>query len=146
MCITQYICPKVHVLGFLSIRPTVVQAGTGPVCMCRVTMQGLGLFELCEKEGDRPPAIGACPVWIPSPAFQPGAKLRFFHVGLISLRHQQILNKTQSRLKHICCHIVSTVRHRQLERECEHQWVCCISFDVWTESYSLYFANTNANF
>lgn len=116
MHVTCHICPRVHVPGVPSIGPAVLQAGTGPVCMCRVTKQGFGLFELCEKKGDRPPAIGACPVQIPSPAFQLGAKLGFFHVGLISLRHRQILNKTQSRLKHICCHIVSTVRHRQAER------------------------------
>lgn len=111
-----YICPQVHVLGFLTIRPAVLPAGTGPVCMCRVTKKGFGLFELFAKKGDRPPAIGACPVRIPSPAFQLEAKLGFFHVGLIALRHQQILNKTWSRLKHICCHIVSTVRLRQGER------------------------------
>lgn len=117
MCISQYICPQVHVLGFPSIRPAVLQAGTGPMSMCRVTKQGFGLFELCEKEGDKPPATGACPVQLLSPVFQLGAKLGLFHVGLISFRHQQILNKTWSRLKHICCHIVSTVRHRQGERE-----------------------------
>lgn len=87
MCIGVCVCVSVHVLGFLSIRPAVLQPGTGPVCMFRVTKQAFGMFELCEKEGDRPPAIGACPVQIPSPAFQLGAKLGFFHVGLISLRH-----------------------------------------------------------
>ncbi len=118
MCIiTRSMCPRVHVLGSPSVRPAVLQAGTAPVCMCRGTKQGFGLFELCEKKGDRPPAIGACPIQIPSPAFQLGAKLGFFHVGLISLRHQQILNKTQSRLKHICCHIVSTDGHTHGERE-----------------------------
>lgn len=106
MLISLYMYPQLRVLGCLSIRPAVLQPGTGPICMFRVTKQGFGMFELCEKEGDRPPAIGACPVQIPSPAFQLGAKLGFFHVGLIFLRHEQILNKTQSKLKHICCHIL----------------------------------------
>lgn len=54
-------------------------------CMCGVTKAGvLGLFGLCEKKGDRPPAIGLCPLWVHGPAFQLGAKYGFFHVGLIS--------------------------------------------------------------
>lgn len=56
-------------------------------CMCGITKAGvLGLFGLCERKGDRPPAIVACPLWVPSPAFQLGAKYGFFHVGLISFK------------------------------------------------------------
>lgn len=116
MCTAHYFCPQVHVLGLPSITAAVQQVGTGPFCMCRGTEAGFGVFELCER-GYRPPAIGACPVRIPNPAFQPGAKLGFFHVGLIPLNHQQILNKTRSRLKRICCHIVSTVRQARGERQ-----------------------------
>lgn len=132
-----------HVPGFLSVRQTVPPAGTGPgLHLWSNQSRVLGLFGLCEKKGDRPPAIGACPLRVPSPAFQLGAKYGFFHVGLISLRHQQILNETQSRLKHICCHIVPTVVHRQGEsvntsRSVTLARVCVQSAIVYTRQIKL---------
>lgn len=81
MCITQYICPQVHVLGFPSIRPAVLQAGTGPVCMCRVTKQGFGLFELCEKKGRQATCHRGLPCSDPQPCLSTGSQVGVLSCG-----------------------------------------------------------------
>lgn len=102
VCISQYICPQVHVLGCLSIRPAVLQAGTGPVSMCRVTKQGFGLFELWEKEGDKPPATGALPCSAPQPCLSTGSQVGPLSCGpdllKTSANIEQDLGQTQTHL------------------------------------------------
>lgn len=137
-------CPLVHVFGFLFVRPAVLQAGTGPGCMCRVTKQGFGLFGLWEKKGDRPPAIGACPLLIPQPFLSTGCQVGILSCGTDLLKTPA--NIEQDSVQTLT-HLLSYSLHcwAQTRREREHQWVCRVGSYMCTESYSLYFANTNAH-
>lgn len=110
-------------------------------CMCGVTKAGvLGLFGLCEKKGDRPPAIGPCPLWVRGPAFQLGAKYGFFHVGLISFKTPANIERDSVQTQ---THLLSYSPHcrAQTRREREYQSVCCFGSSMCTECYSLYSAN-----